>query len=174
MTNSSLPRPAASEFEPYYQKYVALVPDGDLVSVLATQIDATLTLLAGLDETQANHRYAPDKWTVKQVIEHMIDVERVMAYRAFRFSRADATDLPGFEENDYARAGRAAHLRLADLATAFAHMRTTTIDLFAAMDETMGARGGTANGASVTARALGYIIAGHERHHVGILKERYL
>lgn len=174
MTHAALARPEPSEFNPYYQKYVALVPDGDLVHVLAAQIESTLTLLRGFDDTQANHRYAPDKWSVKQVVEHMIDVERVMTYRAFRFSRGDETELPGFEENDYARAGRAAHLALADLASAFANMRRTTVDLFAALDETTGARRGTVNGAAVTVRALGYIIAGHERHHVGILKERYL
>jgi len=174
MPSVSLSRPEPSEFNPYYQQYVALVPDGDLATLLATQIDSTLTLLAGLDEAQANHRYAPDKWSVKQVVEHMTDVERVMAYRAFRFSRGDETELPGFEENDYARAGRAAHRSLADLAGAFAHLRASTVDLFSAMDETMGARSGSANGASITARAIGYIIAGHERHHVAILKERYL
>ncbi len=172
--SSALTRPEPSEYPPFFAGYIALVPDGDSVSQLVTQLVETLALLRGIDATTADHRYAPGKWSIKEVVGHICDVERVMAYRALRFSRADTTEVEGFEENEYVEASRFASMDLADLATTLDHVRQSTVDLFRGMDSNMAARSGVANGASVSVRALAFVIAGHERHHVALLKERYL
>lgn len=174
MTAPTRVRPEPSEYHSFYAGYVALVPEGDVVSSLSTQIGPTLALLRGLDAETADHRYAPGKWSVKEVVGHMCDVERVLSYRALRFSRGDATELEGFEENDYVAASRFGSIALGDLATEFEHVRLSTVDLFRGMDSGMTERRGVANGTSVSVRALAHIIAGHERHHVALLKERYL
>ena len=166
-------RPATGEFAPFYQRYIDRVPEGDLLDVLETQLRETTALLEGASPEQAAHRYAPGKWSVKEVIGHMTDVERVMAYRALRIARGDATPLPGFDENAYvARAGFDGR-PLAELLAAFRATRTATLALLSGFDETMVLRTGTANDAPASARALAYIIAGHERHHVTLLRERY-
>ncbi len=172
--SSALTRPEPSEYPPAFAGYIALVPDGDSVSQLVTQLVETLALLRGIDATTADHRYAPGKWSIKEVVGHICDVERVMAYRALRFSRADTTEVEGFEENAYVEASRFASMDLAELATTLDHMRQSTVDLFRGMDANMAVRRGVANGASVSVRALAFVIAGHERHHVALLKERYL
>jgi len=166
-------RPNSSEFIPYYSRYIDLVPDGDLLALLETQHRATQEMLALLTPEQAKHRYASGKWSVTEVIGHLADCERIFAYRALRFARNDSTPLPGFDENLYTPAARYGERLLGDVAAEFATVRAGTLALFRGLSADALQRSGSANGDSVSVRALAYIIAGHERHHVGILKTRY-
>lgn len=169
-----IPRPDASEFLPFYGTYIDKVPDGDLLQMLRTQLDDTLALVRGLPEERGAHRYAPGKWSVREVLGHVIDAERIFAYRALRIGRGDATPLASFDENAYAENSGADARTLADLADELEHVRLGNIALFRSLGEEGLARRGTASGAEVTARALAWIVAGHELHHVGLLRERYL
>lgn len=167
-------RPGTDEYAPYYGTYIGKVPEGDLRALLATQLGETLALIRSIPEARGVHRYAPDKWSIKEVIGHLSDSERIFAYRALRIGRGDTTPLPGFEQNDYVPTGRFDARTLRDLADELAAVRQATIQLFAHLDEAALERRGTASGKPVSVRALAYIIAGHERHHVGIIKTRYL
>jgi DinB superfamily len=167
-------RPAADEYPPYFGRYIQLVPDGDLRGLLAAQIDETLALLRGIPEGRGAHRYASGKWSIKEVIGHVSDTERIMSYRALRIGRGDATPLPGFEQNDYVPPARFDERTLEDLGHELAAVRQATLHLFGHFDAGALVRRGTASGGPFTPRALGYVIAGHERHHVAILKSRYL
>jgi uncharacterized damage-inducible protein DinB len=169
-----IPRPAADEFLPYYGKYIDAVPDGDLLQMLQTQLDETLTLVRGLPEEQGGHRYAPGKWSIRQVLSHVIDAERIFAYRALRIARGDRTPLASFDENAYADASGADARTLADLADELEHVRLATIALLRGLYDEALARRGTASDAEVSVRALAWIIAGHELHHRKLLRERYL
>lgn len=169
-----IPRPDASEHLPYYSRYVDLVPDGDLLATLRAQLDETLALVRGLDEGHGGHRYAPGKWSIRDVLNHVIDTERIFAYRALRIARGDRTPIEGFDENEYAAAAHADARTLADLADELEHVRLGNLAMLRALDGQALARRGTANGAAVSVRALAWILAGHERHHVAILRERYL
>lgn len=169
-----MPRPDKTEFAPYYGRYVDKVPDGPIVDVLASGMNETLTLLRSIPEARADHRYAPGKWSIKEVVGHVIDGERVFAYRALRFARRDETPLASFEQDDYVPAGNFGARTLADLADEFEAVRGATIHLFRHFDETQLSRRGTAADNPVSVRALGYITAGHEVHHREILRERYL
>jgi DinB superfamily len=171
---ASATKPAKSEFLPYYEKYITLVPDGDVVSTLATQMTETQSLLLALPASVATYRYAPDKWSVNEVVGHVIDSERIFAGRALRFARNDATPVPGFEQDDYVRSATFDSYPLAELAAELEAVRRSTIFLFRHMDEQAWTRRGTANNAEVSVRALAYIIAGHELHHMEILRARYL
>jgi hypothetical protein len=178
MTNAAtaapIARPQADEYVPYYQKYISLVPDGDLIEALRTQIGETLALLRTIPEERASYRYGPDKWSIKEVVGHMADVERIMTYRALRIARADTTPLPGFDENAYVPAANFDARSLASLAHEFEQVRRATIAFLENLEPDAAARRGSANNNAISARALAYIIAGHERHHVRILRERYL
>ena len=174
MTTATIPRPDATEYAPYYGTYVGKVPDGDLLELLERQRRETQNLLAGLSDTQALHRYAPGKWSIKEVVGHLMDSERVFCYRALRFARADEKPLQGFDEKAWVPAGSFDARPLADLAAELEAVRRATIALFGGFDAAALARKGTANNNEVTVRALAWIVAGHERHHVAILRERYL
>jgi len=171
---ASATKPAKSEFLPYYDRYIQLVPDGDVVSTLASQIDETLSLLRSLPASVSTYRYAPDKWSVNQLVGHVIDSERLFCNRALRFARNDATPVPGFEQDDYVRNSTFDVYPLSDLASELEAVRQATIFLFRHMDEEAWTRRGVANNAEVSVRALAYIIAGHELHHREILRSRYL
>jgi uncharacterized damage-inducible protein DinB len=173
-TPASATKPAKSEFLPYYERYIALVPDGDVISTLAKQMTDTQSLLRALPASVATYRYAPDKWSVNEVVGHMIDCERIFAARALRFGRNDATPIPGFEQDDYIRNATFDAYPLSDLASELETVRQSTIFLFRHMDEEAWTRRGLANNAEVSVRALAYIIAGHELHHREILSARYL
>jgi hypothetical protein len=153
---------------------VDLVPAGDIAMVLEQQMGDTETLLGGLGDEQGNYRYAPGKWSVKEVIGHLIDSERVFAYRALRIARNDKTPLPGFEQDDYVAAGGFDRRSLADLAREFEHVRNATLDLIRPLSKEAFDRRGVANNAEVSVRALVWIIAGHELHHKEVLRRRYL
>jgi uncharacterized damage-inducible protein DinB len=174
MSATAPARPASDEYAPYYEKYVSLVPDGNIVETLERQSAETLALLRSIPEEKASSRYEPGKWSIKEVVGHIIDTERVFAYRALRFARADATPLPGYEQDDYARAANFDARTLASLADDFERVRAATVSLLRPLDAEALKRRGTANDNPVSVRALAHIIAGHELHHVGILRERYL
>lgn len=171
---ASATKPAKSEFLPYYEKYIALVPDGDVISTLATQMTETQSLLRCLPASVATYRYAPDKWSVNEVVGHLIDSERIFTERALRFARNDATPIPGFEQDDYVRNATFDAYPLSELASELETVRQSTIFFFRHMDEQAWTRRGRANDAEVSVRALAYIIAGHELHHLEILRTRYL
>lgn len=166
-------RPAADEFPPYYHAYVTSVPDGDILQQLRAQHETTQALLAGLDEARALHRYAEGKWSIKQVLSHLADGERVMCYRALSMARGDGTPLPGFDENLWAQHDGADARPLAQLLDEFAAVRTASIALFAGFDAAMWQRRGVANGVGFTVGSFAWILAGHELHHATILRERY-
>jgi uncharacterized damage-inducible protein DinB len=166
-------RPVAGEFIPYYGKYIALVPAGNVADILAAQQDVTHSLLGSLSEKRALHRYAPEKWSIKEVIGHLADAERVFAYRALRFARADSAPLTGFDEKAYVPVADFDRRPLRDILAEFAAVRAATHALIASLDEASWLRQGVANGDGVSVRALALIIAGHELHHRGILRERY-
>ena len=167
-------RPAPSEYAPYYARYLALVPDGSALDHLKLQIAETLALLRTVPEDRAEFRYATGKWSVKEVVGHIADSERVFAYRAMRFARNDRTPLPGFDEKEFIANSNFARRPLADVAAELAAVRGASIALFGGLDDQALGREGTANEVKVSVRALLWIIAGHELHHRNILKERYL
>ena len=167
-------RPAHGEYAPYYGKYISLVPDGDILASLREQMTETLALLNAVPEERAGHRYASDKWSIKEVIGHLIDTERIFAYRALRFGRADETGLPGFDQDDYIRNASFDNYPLSDLAAEFEHVRLASIFLFRHLGEEAWGRRGAANDSEISVRALAYIIAGHELHHREIIRGKYL
>lgn len=174
MTAALIARPGTDEYAPYYGTYIGKVPDGDLRAMLASQLAETLALIRSIPESRGGHRYAPDKWSIKGVLGHLADSERIFSYRALRIGRGDTTPLPGFEQDDYVPMGNFDARTLRDLADELAAVRQATLHLFAHLDQAAFERRGTASGKPVSVRALAYIIAGHELHHVGILKTRYL
>lgn len=174
MTSLNLNRPDATEYAPYYGKYISLVSDSDILTLLSQQLNESLALLGSISETQANYRYAPDKWSIKELVGHLIDTERIFAYRALRFARNDKTPLQGFEQDDYIRGASFDDCALSDLASEFAHVRRSNLSLFENLSVEAWKRRGAANDSEVSVRALAYIIAGHELHHMEILRSRYL
>jgi len=172
-TAQTIARPKADEHSPYYSKYISEVPEGDLISMLREQLMDTVALLNGVGD-RADYAYAPGKWTVKEVIGHISDVERVMSYRALRIARGDTTNLPGFDENAFVANANFGRRTVADLLEELQVVRAATIHLAKHLDAEELARRGSANGAEVSARALLYIIAGHERHHAALLRDKYL
>jgi hypothetical protein len=174
LTTASATRPEKSEFLPYYERYISLVPDGDVVATLASQMKETQELLCSLPASVATYRYAPEKWSVNEIIGHLIDSERNFAFRALRFARNDPTPIPGFEQDDYVRNATFESYPLVDLAAELDSVRQSTVFLFRHMDESAWMRRGIANKAEVSVRALAYIMAGHELHHRAILSARYL
>ena len=167
-------RPQASEHHEYYGKYIKKVPDGDIIRLLEEQVEETLALLEGIPSGQADHRYAPDKWSIKDVVGHVIDTERTFAYRALCFARKDPAQLPSFEQDQYAEFSNAANRTLQDLAEELRVVRKSHVVLFKSFDEASWTRRGIASGFEFSVRALPYIIAGHEIHHRQVLEERYL
>lgn len=173
MPLSFILKPQAHEYNPYYDKYVSKVPEGEVLALLQSQSEETLALLRQVPESRAGFRYAPGKWSIKEVVGHMCDTERIMAYRALRVGRGDTKPLPGFEQDDYIQTGNFERRTLADLVNEFQLIRQTTLALFRNFDEEALLRMGTASDSPISTRALVYIVAGHERHHAQILKEKY-
>jgi hypothetical protein len=173
MSTAVIERPASSEYASSYSRYVSAVPEGDVLELLEKQGKDTQAMLRGIDEKKSRHRYAPGKWSIREVIGHVNDAERVFTYRALRFARGDATPLPSFDENAWGDASNADDRTLADHAREMAAIRASTLALFRGFTSEHFARTGTASGHQISVRALAYIVAGHERHHVKILRERY-
>ncbi|MBI2406993.1 MAG: DinB family protein [Gemmatimonadetes bacterium] len=173
MSHAATVRPGADEFAPHYSGYVAGVPDGDVTRALATQGDAMIARLKGLTEEQAAAAYAPGKWTIKEVICHISDAERIFAYRALRIARGDATPLAPFDEDAYAATCEANSRPLDTLLGECAAVRGATLELFRWLPESAWTRRGIASSKEISVRALAWIAAGHAGHHDRILKERY-
>jgi uncharacterized damage-inducible protein DinB len=167
-------RPEPGEYSPYYESYVKLVPDDDLLSILETQLQETRQLLASVSESDANFRYGPNKWSIKEILGHLTDTERIFGYRILRIARADQTPLSGFEQDDYVRAGNFSARSLTDLLEEFSVVRRATMALLRSLNDLAWLRRGVANQKEISVRALAYVLAGHERHHRRILEERYL
>ncbi|HEX6964640.1 MAG TPA: DinB family protein [Gemmatimonadaceae bacterium] len=167
-------RPAADEHLPYYERYITTVPAGDVLATLESQLRETVVLLEGISEEQAAYRYAPGKWSVKEVIGHVSDTERVFSYRALCAARGETAALPSFEQDDYVAQANSDGRTMRSLLDELTAVRQSSLALFRSLDDTALARRVVASGAPVSARALAWIIAGHERHHLRILRERYL
>jgi hypothetical protein len=174
MSHLIIPRPEPGELAPYYARYLEAVPDGDLLVLLEEGAEEVLNLLRAFGEERGGHRYAPGKWSVKEVVGHVTDTERVFAYRALRFARADDTPLPGIDQDRFVAAAGFDRRTLADLAEEFVEVRKATVKLLAGLDAPALKRRGTASGYPMTVRAAAWVIAGHEQHHAQILRERYL
>jgi uncharacterized damage-inducible protein DinB len=174
MGTSAAVRPEKSEYAPYYEGYISRVPDGDIVAALGKQLEETLALIRGIPEARGDYRYAEGKWSIKELLGHVIDGERVFAYRALRFGRGDTTPLSGFEQDDFVKGADFSKRTLEDLAKEYEYVRRATISLFASLEDHAWERRGTANNNDVSVRAIAFIIAGHERHHAEILRTRYL
>ena len=171
---TAIARPEPAEYAPYYERYISLVESNDVLASLDEQRRQMLLLLSGRSESDGDIRYAPGKWTVKEVLGHLCDAERIFSYRALCVARNDSTPLPAFDENSYAANAPFSHRPLPDLIEDFIAVRRATLSLFRNFDEAAWARRGTANNNPVTVRALAYIIAGHELHHRRMLQEKYL
>jgi uncharacterized damage-inducible protein DinB len=167
-------KPVPGEYAAYYEKYIALIPQTDVVSALEAQRLQMSQLLAACSERDGNFRYATDKWTMKEVVGHVTDTERIFAYRALRIARGDATPLAGFEQDDYVRMAGSERRQLREIAEEFAAVRSATVALFRSLDDEAWSRRGVASKNEVSVRALAFITAGHELHHRRILEERYL
>jgi hypothetical protein len=166
-------KPESDEYAPYYKTYVSLVPENDIVATLEKQLQEVSAMLKARSEVDGESRYAPGKWSVKEVLGHLIDAERVFAYRALRIARNDKTPLAGFEQDDYVQYACCAQRSLADLIEEYVSVRKATLSLFRGLDEAAWVRRGIANKNEVSVRGIAYIIAGHELHHKKILQEKY-
>jgi len=171
---STFERPGPGEHAEYYGKYTALVPDGDILDILEAQLREVAAFLRGIPDPLHDHRYAEGKWSVKEVVGHLSDTERIFSYRALRIGRGDATPLSSFDENAYVANARFAEQELDRLVDDFVAVRRATLTLLRGMNAEESARRGTASDWPVSVRALAAIMAGHVIHHVNILRERYL
>jgi DinB family protein len=166
-------KPEATEYAPYFERYVSLVQSDDVVAALEAQRLHTMQMLAARSEREGNFRYAPDKWSVKEVVGHLADAERIFSYRALRIARGDQTALPGFEQDDYVKNAGFSERKLTDIAEELAEVRGATIALYRSLNEEAWGRRGTSSNHAVSVRALAYLTAGHELYHQRILEERY-
>lgn len=166
--------PDSSEFAPYYGKYTSRVKSEDIVATLEAQLEDTRSILGSLTESESAFRYAAEKWSIRQMLGHVIDTERIFSYRALRIARGDQTPIEGFEQDDYVRNGPFEHRSLAELIDEFATVRRATVFLLRSLNPEAWTRRGIASNNEVTVRALAYIIAGHELHHMNVLREKYL
>ena len=167
-------RPNPDEFPEHYAKYIARVPQGDIISTLETQLRDAAAMLGAIPDERGTLRYQPGKWSINDIVVHLSDAERIFTYRALRFARGDRTALPGFAENDYAAAAGADGRDLHELVEEFATVRRATLSLLRSFDPEVWTRRGISNGAEVSVRAFAYIMAGHVLHHLGVIQERYI
>lgn len=163
-----------SEFAPFYASYVGQISDGDLLEELEISVHDLIRFVQNIPMDKYDYRYAEGKWTIKDILQHLMDSERIFAYRALRIARNDRTPLPGFDEHDYAAIAGGSERTIRDLLTELALVRQSTIHLFKTFNEEALLRMGTASGFPVSVRALGVIIIGHQKHHQKVFEERYL
>ncbi|HXC16230.1 MAG TPA: DinB family protein [Holophagaceae bacterium] len=167
-------RPDVSEYTPNYTTYISEAPEGGIVTVLRQQGSEILGMLSALPESMGGHRYAPGKWSIRELVGHLNDAERSFSHRAFRFSRGDGSPMPGFDEDAYIAASNYDVRTLADLTEEFGHLRAATSADFMHLTPEAWDRHGIANGKEISVRALAFVIAGHAQHHLNVLRERYL
>ena len=173
-THGMSQRPERTEAAAYYSTYIDQVPDGEIVGILKSQLDEVLALCRTISEEKSLHRYAPGKWTIREVLNHLSDTERVFVFRAFWFARGFDTPLPSFEQETAVAGAHADDIPWARHVEEFQHVRIAALSLFRNLPADAWMRKGVASGNPVTVRALACIAAGHVAHHVAILKERYL
>jgi hypothetical protein len=171
-TNPGRPQPA--EHAPYFSRYIDLVPEEDVIAVIDAQGRETAALLSLVGEEKASFRYAPEKWSIKQVLGHVTDTERIFSYRLLAIARGESKSLPGFDEKDYVRNANFDGRPLSELIDAYSAVRRSTLALLRGLPDESWTRAGTANDNPTSVRAIAYMIAGHERHHLRVLRERYL
>ncbi len=164
----------STEYAPYYSNYVDLVPEGDLTNILLQQMKETVDILKGLTEQQSHFSYGVGKWSIKEVIGHIADTERIMGYRLLSFARGEKAELPGYDDNEYVRNAYFNSLALQDHLDNFEITRESTLQLIKNLPKEAYLRRGKANGSEVSVRAIVCIIAGHELHHRKLIKERYI
>lgn len=170
-----IPKPIEGDYAPYYHNYISLVIDSqNILSELQKQHMDTIDLVTSLDDNTLQSSYAPGKWTIMEILLHLMDAERIFAYRALRFARKDKTELAGFDENLYAPNSKANSKKILNVVKEFSLLRASTIELFAGFDEEMLAQTGTANGNHIRVNALPFIICGHEIHHMKVIEDRYI
>jgi len=167
-------RPDLARVPEYFHKYINQVEGDDLLKVLQKQTRSFSKFLDEIPKSKRDYRYAEDKWTIKEVVQHIIDAERVFAYRALSFARKDSTPLPSFDENVYAANAKVENRKWKDLVKEFETVRESTLILFQSFDDEQMDASGTASGKSVYVMGIGYVIAGHANHHINITRERYL
>ena len=167
-------RPTETEYAPYYQSYVDQVSEIDIMSVLRSELDDLDVLLGRVPAEKETYAYAEGKWTIREIVGHLIDSERVFGYRALCIARGERQNLPGFEQDDYMQTAPFGRVELEDLLSEMRLVRLSNIAMFRTLDEEAWSRVGTANNNDVTVRALAFIMAGHVRHHMNVLRERYL
>lgn len=174
MQNKLNHKPESSEFGSFYKGYIEQFPDGvSALEILEMQSAEVTRMLDGLNDGNAQFRYAPEKWSIKQVIGHMIDTERIFAYRALAISRGEQNELPGYNHDNYVEMAGFDDRRIKDLLEEYKTVRSATVHLFKNFTEEMLGRQGIVNQVPCSVRALAFIIAGHEKHHLKLLKERY-
>jgi uncharacterized damage-inducible protein DinB len=166
--------PDPSEFDPFYNTYVSRVPEGDIIDILADEGERTVELFQSIDESKGPYRYAEEKWSIADVVGHVVDTERLLSYRALRIARGDQSPMPGMEQDDWVAGTNFDARGVASLAKEFLALRASNIALFSSFTDDELGRTGTASGCEFTVRALIYIVAGHAIHHAGVIEERYL
>ena len=167
-------RPEKSEYDPYYERYISLIIDNDIVPVLAGQVTELQDLFTALPEEKGTYAYETGKWTIKEVLSHLIDGERIFAYRVFRIARGDKTPIEGFEQDGYIENSHANERTFAELLDEFNLLRRANVLFFKNLDRDDWVRIGTANDVEISVRAIAFVMAGHIRHHITILRSRYL
>ncbi len=166
-------RPDANEYNPYYSTYINLIPNGDIIRILEQQMKETNLLLKDISDSEGHFRYAPNKWSIKEVIGHIADTERIMAYRLLSIARGETAELPGYNDDMYVLRAAFDKQSMQDLLTNLTVVRQSTVHLLKSLDKDAWLQRGIANNSEVTVRALVNIIAGHELHHRQIIKVRY-
>jgi uncharacterized damage-inducible protein DinB len=173
MASSLRVRPESSEYAPFYHGYVATVPEGDVVALLRQNGGELHDALAAIPEDRGGFRYADGKWSIREVVGHMIDAERIFTYRALRIARGDTTPLAAFDENEYVKTAGSEARTLSNLVRELGAVREASVQLFESLPDDAWGRSGVASGKNISVRALAYITAGHAMHHLKILRERY-
>ncbi len=174
MEASPQARPDAAEYPAFYAGYIGRVHETDILTALDAQIAEIRTQFGAIPESRGGHRYAPGKWSIKELVGHLCDGERIFAYRALRFARADSTPLPGYEEDDYVRNANFDAVPLADLVQELELLRHANVSMFRGLEPVAWSRSGLANGNPISVRAIAYTMVGHLRHHQETLRTRYL
>ncbi|MFA6025131.1 MAG: DinB family protein [Ignavibacteriaceae bacterium] len=167
-------KPEVTEYAPYHQRYIDLINTDDIFSFFKLQSEETVSLFKNINEVQASFRYAEGKWMMKEVLAHIVDSERIFGYRALAISHGEKNPLPGFAENEYVTNGKYQNRSLQSLLNEYAHLSSANLELFKTLDDEMLSQKGTASGKEITARAIIFVTIGHEKHHLDIIKTRYL
>ncbi|MDQ0874926.1 hypothetical protein QFZ77_003585 [Paenibacillus sp. V4I3] len=168
-----LQRPSSEEYSPFFTGYINQVPESDYLSFLHSQLDAVIALFSSISNEQGLYRYEPGKWSLKEVLGHMTDTERIMSYRMLRIARGDTTNLPGFDQDLFITNTSFDELSMDDLLNDFKAVREATFTLLKTISEAAWSRKGIANANVISARALAYVIAGHAQHHLGVIRQKY-